>query len=281
MLRLTSCLLFALFLSSCGGSSGNSEKEATPPIDSTPTPVVKTPLYGLFDLTLADNVVRTVLLDSDRSYLFSVANNDIPVNELMCISENSLSEFSSTISIQTLNFNCSGSSDAPISLTIELDENVLITYTDDHQYSMSLPLSDITKIVTPNFRGLSPNDYITPIRDDIDISRYILASPREPSYIDFNIFSRDWPRGGQCLASMIYRVTDFDSISVNITNETVYAPYSQTPIFPTSGCSQKVLPMPSNSEPLFTHIYTLKDDSYFIVFEQASFVSMGRLYLTE
>jgi hypothetical protein len=280
MLRLTSCLLSALFLSSCGGSSGGSEKEAIPPVDSTPT-VVKTPIYGMFDLTLADNVVRTVLLDSDRSYLFSVANNDIPVNELMCVSEDSLSEFSSTTNIQTLNFNCSGTSNTPISLTIELDENVLITYTHDDQHSMSLTLSDITKIVTPNFRSLSSNDYTTPIRDDIDISRYILASPRGPSYIDFNIFSRDWPRGGQCLASMIYRVTDFASISVNITNETVYAPYSQTPIFPTSGCSQKVLPMPSNSEPLFTHIYTLKDDSYFIVFEQANFVSMGRLYLTE
>jgi hypothetical protein len=281
MLRLPVYLLSFLLLSACGGSSTDSGEEISPPVDTVSTPIVTTPLYGALDITLADNVVRTVLLDAERSYLFSVANNDIPVNELMCVSETPLLEFSSTESIQTLDFNCSGPSDKPLSLTIELNENVLITYTQDQQYSVSLPVSDITEITTPNFRNLSSNDYLTPIRDDIDISRYILASPRAPSYIDFGIYSRDWPRGGQCLASMFYRVTDLDSISVNITNETVYAPYSQTPIFPSSGCSQNILPMPSNLEPLLTHIYSLKDASYFMVFEQANFVSMGRLYLAE
>jgi hypothetical protein len=284
MLRLPVYLLSALLLSACGGSSEDSEStplvEAAQPQTET-APEVTTPLYGAFDITLSDNKVRTVLLDAQRSYIFSVANNDLPINELMCISEDSLSEFSATQSIQTLNFNCSGSSIEALSFTIELDKNVLITYTHERQYSLSVAVGDIVEISTPNFRNLSSGSYVTRVRDDIDISRYIVASPRGPLSIDFNIFSRDWPRGGQCLASMIYRVTDFDSITVNITNETVYAPYSQTPIFPSSGCSQKILPMPSNSEPLLTHIYSLEDDSYFMIFEQANFVSMGRLYLAE
>jgi hypothetical protein len=274
MLRLAGFLLYALFLSSCGNSSGDSENETTPSVETTP-------LYGVFVLTLADNKVRTVLLDAQRSYIFSVANNDIPVQELMCVSEDTLSEFSSTQSIQTLNFNCAGTSNEALSLTIELDENVLITYTHEQQYSASLQVNDITEIVAPNFRSLSSNSYYTPVRNDIDISRYIVASPREPVYIDFNIFSRDWPIGGQCLFSMSYRVTDFTSVSVNKTNEMVYVPYSGTHISPSSSCSQKTLPMPSTLEPLRTHIYTLKDDSYFMIFEQTNFVSMGRLYISE
>jgi hypothetical protein len=283
LLRLSICLFFIFLLSSCGGSG----QEVAPPIVITPPPIetpppeVATALYGIFDLTLDNNKVRTILLDAERSYIFSVANNTIPVQELMCITEEHLYEFSSSQNIQTLHFNCSGSSIEAISLTIELDDSVLITYTHEQQYSVILPISDLTEIITPNFRNLSSSDYITPIRDDIDISRFIAASPRNPSSIDFNIFSRDWPIGGQCLASMIYRMTDFTSISVNTTNETVDVPYLQTPIFPSSGCSQKILPMPSNLEPLFTHIYTLQDDSYFVIFEQVNFLSMGRLYLSE
>ena len=277
MLRLLGYLFFAFLVSSCGGSGSDSEKTNIIP----PPAVTTTPLYGVFNLTLDDNNVRTVLLDAERSYLFSVANNSTPPQELMCISEEPLYEFSDTQKAQTLNFNCSGSVDETLSLTIELSDEILITYTHSSEYNLIIAKEEVVEIVTPNFRNLSTGSYITPVRDDINISRYIVASPRIPTYIDFNIFSRDWPTGGHCLASLIYRVSDIASITVNETSESVSAPYSQTPIFSNSGCSQKMLPMPSSSEPLSTHIYTLADSSYFLAFEQLNFVTMGRLYLSE
>jgi hypothetical protein len=268
----------------CGGGSSSDPiiSAVTTPAVITPvetTPVVTTPVYGLFDIILPSNQTITIFLDEERSYIFSVAENNLPVSEFMCLSQETLEGFSENLSAQTLNFTCGGSSNLPVSLTISLNNKVSIKYIHDTQFDYELPLDSIVNISTPNFRDIDSGDYLLPVRNDINISRSILASPRT-TYIDFSIFSRDWPIGGNCLASKNFKITDLSSIIVNDTNEYASIPYSSTSITPAiSGCSQKVLPMPSISENLDTHIYTLVDGSYFIVFEQQNFITMGRLYL--
>jgi len=280
MFRSALCLFLLCVLFSCGG--GSSPEPIPPVVIPPPTVVVTTPIYGLFNMVLPSNETRTILFDKKRSYIFSIAKNELPVSELMCVSEEQLQEFSETLTAQTLNFVCSGSSIQDISITINFDDNVSIKYIHDTEFDYELSLDDITKISTPNFRNLSSSDYLTPVRDDINISRYIVASPRIPTYIDFAIFSRDWPIGGNCLASMMFRITDLPSLIINETNEYASIPYVQSPITPpSSGCSQKVLPMPSSLEDLDTYIYTLEDGSFFIAFEQQYFITMGRFFLSE
>lgn len=277
----TLALSFPLTITACGGGS-NSEQTAEV---VTPPEVVTTPVYGLFDMVLPSNKTRTIFLDKERSYIFSVAENDFPVTELMCLSEETLQDFSETLTSQTLNFTCSGSSIQPISLTISFDDKLSIKYIHDIEFDYELPLDDLVNIDTPNFRYKTRN-YLNPVRNDIDISRYIYANPRyssrtpESSYIEFNIFSRDWPIGGDCIISKKFRITDMSSITVNDTYEYASFPHSGVDWNPSNGigCTGKVLPMPASYSDLDTRIYTLIDGSYFIVFEQQSFITMARFY---
>jgi hypothetical protein len=276
MLRVFLCLLFLYSIFSCGGGSGS---ETSPPPEVIPPPVVTTPVYGLFDMVLPSNETRTIFLDEERSYIFSVAENNYPVSELMCVSEETLQEFSETLTAQTLNFTCRGSSNQPISLTIGVTENFSVKYIHDIEFNYELPLDDIVKRTTPNFSKLSSSSYTAPIRDDINISRFI-STTSSMNYV--YIYSRDWPVGGNCMAGKVFRLTESSSIITNDTNEYVSIPYLSTTFnTPTSGCSQRVLPIPSSGENLDTHIYTLEDGSFFMVFEQQYFITMARLFLDE
>jgi hypothetical protein len=281
MIRLCFFILSSLLIISCGDSGTETStpniKEDLPIITEPPIEEITTPFYGAFDITLLDGVIRTVLLDEERSYIFSAAEKSYPPNELMCVSDESLAEFSSTLSTQTLNFICSGHEDENLSLIVELDEVTSVTYAHGQQEPIKVSVDSMVKLIPPNFSDLSSGDYTTPARDDIDVSRYISVSPRS-LYYSFIIFSRDWPIGGKCLSAMDYRLTDFSSITVKETSEVMEVPYSGTLISAGSNCDSKILPMPSALQSLAVQIYSLEDGSYFIVFEQDSFITIGRVY---
>jgi hypothetical protein len=262
------------FIIGCGGGS---ESTTPAPITTTPPPVViTTPVYGL--LNLSDPEV-TLVLTEDRSYLFSVANNLLPPEELMCTSDESFEEFSATLTSQTLNFNCSGTSTINQSIVAELvDDTLELKYFDGSQHDHTIELAAIIKLESPNFSNIEGGNYTTRLRNDINISRYIYVSPRPPNSIDFVIFSRDWPLGGDCLTSFTYRVPESPTFEVNQTYESILANYSSSPISNSSTyCDSRTLTMPSRGEPIAARFYTLENGSYFLSIEQDNFITMGMI----
>jgi len=260
--------LFFLIVS-CGGS----ESTTPPPITTTPPPVIiTTPVYGLLNLS---NPEVTLVITEDRSYLFSAANNNtVPPSELMCTTEESFEEFSDTLTNQTLNFNCSGTNTVDQSIVAELEgENLNLKYIDGSEHDQIIELADIIKLELPNFSNVAW-EYSTRVRNDINISRFIVVNSGS-ILTNFNIFSRDWPIGGDCLTSRQYRVYE-PIFEVNQTYESILANYSGSSFLPSQTyCNKRTLPMPSPGEPIAARFYTLENGSYFLSMEQDNFVTMG------
>jgi hypothetical protein len=275
--------LFFLIVSCGGGSESPLPITTNPPPISTLTPppaAIKTSVYGV--LTLSNPEV-TLVLTENRSYLFSVANNLLPPEELMCTSDESFEEFSDTLSSQTLNFNCSGTSTINQSIVVELVNDTLeLKYFDDSQHDHTIELADIIKLESPNFSNIEGGNYTTRVRDDINVSRYLLVSPRPPNYIEFAIFSRDWPLGGDCLTSFAYRVPESPTFEVNQTYESILVNYSSTRISNSSTyCDSRTLTMPLRGEPIAARFYTLENGSYFLSIEQDNFITMGIISIND
>jgi len=271
----------AFFMVGCGGSSSDKPVITipdVPPVLVDPPVDPASIVYGLYEISLVNGDVMQMLLTNERSYIFSVAKNTLPPKEQMCLTNEALLEFSESLPIQTLNFNCSDDEESSINAIIELKDGLItVDYNSEKISNTTIPLTGIVQITTPHFSKLTSGSYKTPIRNDINVSRLIAASSREDN-IWVNVASRDIPIGGQCHDSLIFEINDLSSVEITNTYERVSIPYRSTDTLPVNNCVGSLLPNPSQVENIDVHFYTLANGRYFTVIEQNSFITMGVLY---
>jgi hypothetical protein len=283
----TPVLIFILliFLSSCGGGTQSQTPAELPETPSTTQPSLPTEtlIYGHFDIVLEDNIKRSIFLGPNNSFLYSNVSNNNPPTELICQTSNTLEPFTTILKTQTLIFDCLGSSENGIIITLELEDSLQITYEADITESMDVLLDDIVKLDTPKLKDSVPT--VQGITDRSRTENYIrdifLASTSSDNTGRYFVIIRsiDKITEGRCTVGYEY---DFSvkSISVNDLNETAYLYPKQIREQPSLGtCEDQVLPMPRIDlmYTLFAQIYSLEDNSFFIVIDNSNFLTMGKL----
>ncbi|TLU67706.1 hypothetical protein FE810_01795 [Thalassotalea litorea] len=291
-LALTSSCLLALSACGSGGETKGEDPVAEPPVITTPEPET-VPIYGYYQLVTENpSQNRYLLLSETESYIWDVAKQEPSPSELMCKTGETLEHFSEQTTRQTLNFNCVGENYSLLDLVIEL-ENTIVTFELNQsievegvtyqKLTIEKELSELTGLVEGSLFDVSGGDFLTEIRNDIDTSRYIVVSPRSPSYLDVGIYTRNWENNGECLGAESYRLEDFSGVEDLGYKQKAVIPFSITrsKIDRIDLCDGKTLPQPSTLEPIYFTSFSLNDGSYVVVSEQQDFITVGRVALSE
>lgn len=298
MKLITSCsalILLQLLLSCGGGSSSNEAETPTPAPTPTPTPAptptpIEISILGFHKLRSANgDTSRYLLLSDSKSYVWDVATQSPELKELMCKSSETPVNFTENLTTQTINFICTGGESENLNLVVSLNQEAL-SYEFNQPYWVGSILKEqlninsaLSNVILLNGSKISEKSggFRTEVRDDLAISRYILASPRGKDYFSVMIMSRDWPIGGHCNMSRVYRQTpttpdDYGNHQYILLSKT--GGYNN----PSWDCNRVVdiLPIPLQST-LDSYFYGLDDGSFIGVFEQSDFMTIGQLIITE
>lgn len=284
LIKTCSTLILLPLLFSCGGGSNSNEEPTTPA--TTP---IETTILGFHKLKSTDvQTSRYLLLTDSNSYVWDVATQAPALKELMCKSSEILSSFSETVASQSINFICTGGESENLNLVISLNQDTL-SYEFNQPYWVGSTLTaqfninaSLASIVSLNGSKISEKngDFTTEVRDDLDISRYIVASPRGANSFSLMVWSRDWPIGGHCNMAVTYSKNPplFDDYS---NHQYLLLTNRSANLQPDFDCNRQtdVLPMPLQS-PLDSYFYGLEDGSFIGVVEYPDFRTIGQLTAT-